>query len=317
MIASRVPIFAPTRRPQGVSEWRVDTPWGWAIISGRLGQQHHDLLDAARMVAAREEWTQDGRLHLKIDPSALRSALGGDAVNGRRINEWVEDLRKARIELHIADRVIVGGLVSEYEIAADPTILLPRPGAHGDGRRYMRLSFSTAWSRLVEDEQAMRYPLSLVVQLRHGFAQAVARYCLSHRSVRDTVAGLVQKLGADGRVRNRRGELERDSERLAVLGITIDGNAVRYSSARNQNPVENPRAQAKSGDPHPKSGARTQSPVIFAPYQDYQDNQACPGAVAGARKTKPITPPCPPLAGKQRQMRLRRETQPTTRGGAR
>lgn len=236
--AARIPIFAPTRRPRGVTESRVETPWGSAIVSGRLGQQHRDLLDAARLVADCEQWTADGRLHLKIDPAKLRSALGGDVVNNRLILNWIEDLRKARLEVHIGDRVIIGGLISEYELSADTTTLRPRPGALGGDRHFMRMSFSTGWSKLIEGEQAMYYPLECVVELKHGFSQAVARFCLSHRSVKDTVAAMMEKVGATGRTRDYKGALTEDAERLFSLGIVVDGDAVRYL----------PDARPKSGE---------------------------------------------------------------------
>ena len=225
-IASRIPIFSPTRRPSVVEQWEAVTPWGNAIITGRLGQQHRDLLDAARQVAIEEQWTQDGRLHLKLDPARLRSALGGDSVNPRLVAEWIEDLRVAKVELRIGNRVIVGGLIGEYELSSDPTILHSRPGAHGAERHYMRLSFSTAWSKLIEEDRMQCYPLAKVIQMKHGISQAIARFCLSHREINDSIEGLMAKVGDSGRLRNRRRELAHDCELLAELGIKIEGDRV-------------------------------------------------------------------------------------------
>ncbi len=71
----RIPIFAATRRPSTVKEFHVETPWGSATITGKLGQQHRDMLDAMRMIAEKEQMTHDGRMHLKIDPAKLRYVL--------------------------------------------------------------------------------------------------------------------------------------------------------------------------------------------------------------------------------------------------
>lgn len=241
--ACRIPIFAPTRRPQAVTAWRVETSWGWAAITGRLGQQHRDVLDGARMVAEREEFTSDGRFHLLVDPARLRSALGGDAVNMQRINDWLRDLKVAQVEAHInkSDTNISGGLISDV---VDAATLAPdaRPGAFKSERRMWLIHFGLAWSKLVDDDIAMKYPLRQVVGLKHGFSQAVARYCLSHTNVRDTVEGLAQKLNAGGRLRVRRGELAEDASGLAAMGITITGDKI--TAVRQQSPV-----------------GRTQSPV--------------------------------------------------------
>ena len=246
--ACRIPIFAPTRRPQAVSAWRVETPWGWAEITGRLGQQHRDLLDAARMVAEAEEWTSDGRLHLKVDPAKLRSALGGDATNQQRIKEWLEDLRVASVVVHVAgiDKTMRGGVVSDVVDSADLTRLHARPGGFNSDRRFWRISFGLGWSKLIEDDRSTKYPLRRVVELKHGFSQAVARFCLSHRQGSDTVAGLMRKLDASGLLRHRRADLIDDREGLSGLGIEVNEDAV-VSGERRQSPVRRRQSPVSVG----------------------------------------------------------------------
>lgn len=236
--ACRIPIFSPTRRPVAVTQWRVETSWGWAVITGRLGQQHRDVLDAVRMVAEDEEWTADGCLHLKVDPARLRSALGGDAVNNTLILQWLRDLRAAEVITHITatDKTIYGGVLGEITDAKHDTALSSRPGAFASNRRMLHIPFGTGWSKLVEEDRVMHYPLRQVVALQHGFSQAVARFCLSHTHVNDTVAGLMSKTGAGGLCRHRRADLHADSAGLAGLGIIVDGDAVK-SGGRRQSPV--------------------------------------------------------------------------------
>lgn len=236
--ACRIPLFAPTRRPQAVTEWRVETSWGWAVITGKLGQQHRDVLDAARMVAEREEWTADGHLHLLVDPAKLRSALGGDATNNERVKCWLRDLRAAEVVTHIVatGKTTYGGVISEFDDARCDIALSSRPGAFESQRRMLRISFGSGWSKLVEEDREMRYPLWQVVRLTHGFSQAVARFCLSHNHVNDDVAGLMVKVAGRGETRKRRAELESDKEGLAALGIEVSGNRVT-SGRRKQSPV--------------------------------------------------------------------------------
>jgi hypothetical protein len=237
--ACRIPIFSPTRRPKSVASWRVETPWGWAIITGRLGQQHRDLLDAARMVAEAEQWTTDGKMHLKVDLARLRGALGGDSVNNQRITDWLEDLRVAQVVVYIKDKniTITGGIISEVLASSDDTVLRGRPGSFKSERGFVHIEFSTGWSKLIETDRAMRYPLQQVVRLTHGFSQAVARFCLSHSHVDDDVHGLMQKLSAAGLERHRRADLIADSAGLKDLGIKVVGNHIK-SGERRQSPVE-------------------------------------------------------------------------------
>lgn len=246
--ACRIPIFSPTRRPVAVTQWRVNTDWGWAVITGRLGQQHRDVLDAARMVAEREEWTANGCLHLMVDPARLRSALGGDAVNNRLILQWLRELRAAEIITHITatDKTTYGGVVGEFDDARCDIALSSRPGAFKSERRMLHIPFGKGWSKLIEDDYVMKYPLRQVVELRHGFSQAVARFCLSHVNVRDTVAGLMKKLDAHGLERHRRADLAADSEGLAALEIEVSGNHVK-SGRRRQSPVERRQSPVSVG----------------------------------------------------------------------
>ena len=272
--ACRIPIFSPTRRPQSVSSWRVETPWGWAQITGRLGQQHRDLLDAARMVAEREEWTFDGQMHLLVDPAKLRAVMGGDGVNWPLLMTWFVDLMRTIVDFHVNSQDIngFGGLVSGVVEAKTDQHPSTRPGAWAEGRRFIKISFGDGWSKLLADDCVMKYPLRHVVGLKHGFSQAVARYCLSHTQTRDTVAGLAQKLDAGGRLRVRRSELSADASGLASLGIIIDGDKITCArqqspGARQQSPGEKPllsdisnisRQEGKhSLSPSPDGGVKT------------------------------------------------------------
>lgn len=248
--ACRIPIFLPTRRPVIKTKWTVNTSWGHAVITGRLGQQHRDLLDAARAVAEREDWTADGRLHLLVDPAKLRSVMGGDAVNWPLLKTWFTDLMQTIVDYHVIKPSIdgFGGLVSEVVVANTTQCPTTRPGAWSEGRKFIRISFGTGWSKLIAEDSVTRYPIRQVIALQHGFSQAVARYCLSHATVKDTVEGLMSKLGDEGRTRNRRAELAGDVAGLSALGIIVDGDKI--STARSQSPG------ARSQSP----GVRSQSP---------------------------------------------------------
>lgn len=286
--ACHIPIFAPTRRPRHRQAWNVETSWGWAQVTGKLGQQHRDLLDAARLVAEREDWTTDGRMHLLVDSARLRSVMGGDGVNWPLIKTWFADLTRSKVEYHITRPEIdgFGELISDVAIAKVPEPPPTRPGAFSNGRRYLRISFGIGWSKLLSDDNDIRYPLRQVVGLRHGVSQAIARYCLSHRTVNDTISGLLAKVGAEGRTRDRRRELQADADALRALSIEISGDVVRRSSASkvpvraSKVPVRAPKVPVKTPSPqNDQSDQAGTSPALRACW--------CPAT------PKPITPPSP------------------------
>lgn len=224
--ASRIPIFAPTRRPTARKEFKVETPWGAATITGRLGQQHRDWLDAARLVAERQESTADGRLHLLIDPAKLRVALGG--MSYRQVDEIRRDLQTALIEMHIksSDVTISGALLAEVVNSPAAGVPATRPGAKAEGRRYWRVSFGLAWSKLIENDLVTFIPLAQIVGMRYGISQAVARYCLTHKAVCEPLAGIAKRLGATRELCKIRAELLAESAKLADVGVGFDGDRV-------------------------------------------------------------------------------------------
>lgn len=248
----RIPIFSPTRRPKEVKNLRIDTAWGWALVNGRLGQQHLDLLDAARSVASREEQTLDGRFHLLVDRAKLRSALGGDSTNYARISECLDDLMRALVVVHnrSLDETIRGGLISE--VADSPSIPATRFGAFSSGRRNLRISFGKGWSKLLDGQQ-IHYPLREVICLQRGFSQAVARFCWSHARINETLGGLCAKLAAEGRVRDRLADLLVDEAALGEIGIEIRNGCVFCDRRANRVPVSTMRREQSPG-------AREQSP---------------------------------------------------------
>jgi hypothetical protein len=261
----RIPIFEPTRRPQTVSAFYVETAWGHATITGKIGQQHRDLIDAARSTAEKEEWTLDGCMHLKVDPARLRSALGGDKTNYVYIDKLLKDLRKVDVDVYIKalDKTISGGIVSEHANGKEFAVQANKNRTLFTGkeeRRYLRISFSSGWSKLIEDDYVSKYPLETVIKMKHGFCQAAARFCISHASVNETVASLMQKLNAKGHVRNKRKELEDDSDLLADMGIIFDGNRI-LKQKRGYIPVKNNEAPLHTGVAPLHTGSRRHIPV--------------------------------------------------------
>lgn len=177
-IASRVPIFAPTRRATERISERVETAWGCAVISGRLGQRHRDVLDAISFTMSHWKETGDGGVMVFVDPAHLRTALGREKYTYRQILDILRDLRKATIVLrdHATKRVIETSpvLVVEYgdEIERSEDRRL-----QGRIREWI-ITISSAWVQLYATPHY--YPPA-VLRLKRGVSQAVVRLMLSHK----------------------------------------------------------------------------------------------------------------------------------------
>lgn len=241
--ASRLPIFPPTRRPT-LSTWEFNTPWGEGVVTGRLGQMHRDLIDAARMEAERRVVDHTGALHLLIDPARLRAALGWDTVTYHQIEDRLEDMRIAKVSTTIraTGLRVREGIVSSYAMAAaqppergEKVRHLAKPNGqaqaallHGGG--LWRVSFSQSWSMVLLEDHQYSYPLREVMELQHGVSQALARFCLSHKWVHEGLPSVLTKLGACGRQRKRLSELRVDAAALRALGVDVSDGMCRYGA---------------------------------------------------------------------------------------
>ena len=264
---SRVPIFAPTRRPDRVRQFRVVTSWGEATVTGRLGQPHRDILDAARFVAERIVRTGEGRMHLLVDSARVRAKLGWGSVSYAQILRRLRDLREAEIDLCVPARGlrIIGGILDEIVEAAVPPP--PRSGsrarqaavcapvAEGPPRGGMvwRITLSRAWTTLVEADLETRYPLTQVLRMSYGISQALARYCLTHRRVHEPLPALLGRLGATRALRKLRRELQADSEILTELGIRVEQDYVVYQSGAGRQTPEGGRQIPEGGRQIPEN----------------------------------------------------------------
>ncbi|WP_018716641.1 hypothetical protein [Arhodomonas aquaeolei] len=226
---SRIPIFAATRRPRRVAAEEVETPWGRATITGRLGQGHRDLLEAAMYIAAGAGVDAEGRARITIDPYRLRRTMGAGTrdVSYRHILGLARDLRAAEVDLHIPARDIhvYGGVIDELVTAGDP--IARRAGTRGGDGMTWRITFSRAWSMLLAADIPIAYPsLRAVLRLRRGATQAVARWALTHRCVRgEAIADVLRRLtpsSSPARRRQQVAEVLADADALADAGVTID-----------------------------------------------------------------------------------------------
>lgn len=237
----RVPIFAATRRPMKVTQRRVETPWGWAIITGRLAQNHRDILDATRLVAL--TWYKEGShgdICALLDSSRLRAELGWERWTYRQILKGLNDLLDTKIQAsfpHWTDTT--HALMRVREFTAPPLARRKKGAiknikskrrtvaANADeglaihGGTLWEVTFSVAWVALFQD-LPMTYP-SRVFAMQSGAAQAICRFMLSHApGARYGVEAAFAAVGIPGERHARRRALEglsRDMEAMSEVGV--------------------------------------------------------------------------------------------------
>lgn len=226
---SRLQVFQPTRRPT-ITERRIETPWGHAFVTGRLGQAHADLVEA--MCRNAEDWRKDdeGRLHVLVDPHVLRKSMAGNVGGSRyplnRISALVKDLMSAVIEMHVPKRGIrvMGQILNKVEESP-----MTRVSHNGTERQMWRCILSDTFLELLSDDLPLHYDPAPLALLKTGIAQAVARHMLTHEHQPNggwKMDSLLEFVGVDvsngTQLRNRRRELYEAAGELEVLGIIVD-----------------------------------------------------------------------------------------------
>lgn len=228
---SRLQVFQPSRRPT-LAKRVITTPWGTATITGRLGQTHADLIEAACRNA--EDWKRDddGRLHLLVDPHRIRKSMGGG--DGRyplnRIWSLIHDIEASVIDLNAPslDTRIMGGIIDLVEESP-----MTRIAHNGTKRQMWRVVLAKTFVLLLEDDLPLHYDPAPIAKIKTGFVQAVVRHMMTHSGQPNggwTVDTLVELVGAKGSptdVRNRRRELYEAAEELEPLGILVDRDSGR------------------------------------------------------------------------------------------
>lgn len=243
--AARLGIFQSTRRPtHRTGEWQ-ETTWGSARVTGRLGQQHADLIETILHTALQPHWGLDNRLRLLVDPYQVRKGLGAPAQPASYEQTWVtvRATMEAVIEIrNNAGQVGMGHIIETVETAAvdadnplfrgratgaSPSRWRTQPAAR---RVLWRVTLGAPWVSLIKNDVGRHYDPRPIINLKHGISQALARLMLTH--ARGTSEVLIEtaleQIRACGRMRDRRDEIASDQDALAGIGIIMDGKMVRY-----------------------------------------------------------------------------------------
>ncbi len=236
-IACRVPLFSPNRETSTITTQRVTTPWGRAVITGKLDQRHRDVLDTLLQVA--HLWLPDGSKGdyvARVDSARLRAALGWNKLNYEQIVNALRDLRAAEIEANFDGEKNMrawAGIIGRIEESEETppgrrvgTSIIKKSerniAARDDGTkrtsqivrggRVWEVVVSGIWLDILRSAQTA-YPAQ-VLRMRYGVSQAITRFMLSHSG--PTEYGLEKALSYVGVPVKRH---ERALEEMARPGV--------------------------------------------------------------------------------------------------
>jgi hypothetical protein len=229
--AVRLCLYQATRRPRQLRGEIARTPWGIIKVTGRLGQQHADVMESICYVREKKATLEDGRIKLLVDPARVRQRAR--QTSGDTYRRVLDDLMSTVIEIVAPERLAcVGHLIDHVDYArrSDGTPITRRNPLGGE-RHLWRVEIGKALCRLIAGDIWVGYDPEPIAALRHGISQAIARHILTHKTPPRggwTLDGLIRAVsGGDvgaAVMRDRRRELRSDASALAEIGIIIEGD---------------------------------------------------------------------------------------------
>lgn len=228
---ARLQIYQPTRRPQW-SERKIEAAWGSALIRGRIGQVHADIVEALCFCAEDHRVLEpSGHLQLLVDPYKVRVSVGaGKAYSMDTLWRMMSELREASITLEVPKLKlkVLGGILDRVE--ESPATRLNR--FNGKPRQLWRVTFDPAFALMLASDMHLHYNPLTLAKIPTGVAQAIARLILTHRDQPKggwLIDNLIDAVGAGGSsqtVRNRRRDVNKSADALAEIGIVVKDNRI-------------------------------------------------------------------------------------------
>jgi len=227
----RMPIYAPVRRPRAEEIREYKTPWGDVRIKGRLGQAHADLIECLWSCGQGIQQTGDGRIAFTVDLYRVRKKMSSTDTHYSysAIKTLLVDIMSAVVETVIPSRKIrTLGHLLDHVVESD----LTAPDPRGGERKLWSVELGRAGADLLLQDLHLHRRTIAGSGLRHAVSQAVARHVLSHRAGPAAGWHINSLLTAVGvpvdsvTRRNRRRELQQDTDSLASIGIKIENGRV-------------------------------------------------------------------------------------------
>ncbi|MHB8571242.1 MAG: hypothetical protein ACYC97_13735 [Metallibacterium sp.] len=236
---SRVSIFAPSRRSQGVRTVHVANAWGDADVTGDLNQIHRSILD---YLIGHAGWLRrrlrNGSLDVAFAPRELLRLLGHrhpGQSNVTWLETMFEDLRIARFRATVR-----GGAGGEINLTKNVGIVTEYADARTAAGEYLGygVTISGPYMGYYEADLPCHTEnlTAHISSIDSGAVQAIVHFLLSHSGGYTCAPGdLFAVLGIDGRGRRYRArrDLRAYAEHLADrFSVTVDLPAERIHYAR-------------------------------------------------------------------------------------
>lgn len=223
---SRLPIFSATRRPTERIQWIFENPWGTAEVTGKLGQNHRDLHDLIMSEGMDYKQGLQRELYITIDPYDVQKKMGLKLPDQDYLYELLEDMKRADVKIKYKDGGdSLGGIVSEID---REYTTIPGPGGCVLERYLWQITISKTWMKLYDVSIKVRCKpaLDIILQMRSGYSQAMARFFLTHsQAISMKFTACLKSLGIEREAKYIKRDMKPDADLLAQLGITfgLDG----------------------------------------------------------------------------------------------
>jgi hypothetical protein len=235
-LEARLRIFQPSQKPIN-KEIAISTDWGTAVVKGRLGQRHADLLEAIRVCALTIVKTDTGGFNILVDPFEIRKKIGTGYYSYEQMKKLLEDLRNASVRIDTPEFSGYGGLINEYIESKKP---VPKTGSgalDGKERYLMIVSIGKIGATLLQNDILLYYDPAPITKLTSGMSQAIARHVLTHKTAPNggwKLDSLIEAVAGDDlkpyQKRQARQAVRKDTENLASCGIYLDSDRVNTKS---------------------------------------------------------------------------------------
>jgi len=225
---ARLQVFQPTRRPKFAVR-AIETAWGKATITGKIGQGHADIIESLFYHAMDKKDLENGAMLLLIDPQHLRKSIGGGKrYSGDATWEMLQGLRDVRIDINAPSRGLraIGGVIDLVE-ESEATVV----AKNGRNRQLWRVTVNAAFVYIMKEDLPLTYDPETLARINSGIAQAIARLVLTHKDQPNggwRLDELINTVGAGSgsTIRDRRREVHADTGKLAEIGVIVEGDRV-------------------------------------------------------------------------------------------
>ncbi len=272
-IMARIPIFEPTIKAKyaenithdenGVkltkditrvvdeTERVVENVYGTATITGRLGQNHANLLESIMYNISDILACDESSMLVTVDPYKIRMSMGGGKkFSHAELDILVKELMGVVVDIKFNDFRVRGHLIDSIindEKNIDNRLSNLIPGGN-QKRSLWIVKVGVAYMQIMKhDNIKINRDPKLIANLKKGVSQAVARFCSTHSNTPNggwILDNMIECVGAVKKdeygkfdnitLRNRRRDIRDDKEGMVKCGIILEGDRLFLKNSNNQ-----------------------------------------------------------------------------------